>query len=411
MRGLHRSPFLPLALPVAAGLALGLFAPSLAAQMEPLGEAFIRLLGWLTYPLVFCMLAAGVAALGRDREQGRTGAYALIYFAAMSLLSLLAGLAAGWALEPGAGASLATGAAPASSAAPLQAGMLDWLDRLPPLRANNLPLLAAALPAGLLLGRLPHTGALALVERCRARLFQAIKAVLQLAPLAAFGAMAATVAHHGLVSLLPLLKFIAAINLASLLFVLVVLGGMARLAGLPLLRFLAYVRAELYLVFFTSSSLAGLAPLSEKLERLGCPRAVTGVVLPFSYSLNLAGTYLYIALALMFLAQAARVHLGWHELVLMLGVALVSSKGAVGVAGSGIATLAATVALLHVAPPEMVAILFAVDRTMKCRLLTNVIGHGVACVVVAAWEGSLDRAALEYRMYSERFVLPQKEPS
>lgn len=402
MRGPIRSPFLALALPVFAGLALGLFAPSLALQMKPLSEAFIHLLGWITYPLVFCMLAASAAALGRDRELGRIGACALVYFTAMSLLSLLAGLAAGWALEPGAGAALLPGAglALAAHGAPLPAGMLDWLDRLPPLRANNLFLLGAALPAGLLLGRLPHTGAPALVERCRSKLVEAVKVVLSLAPLAAFGAMAATVGRHGLVSLLPLLKFIVAINLASVLFVLLVLGGVARLAGLPLLRFLACVRAELYLVFFTSSSLAGLAPLSEKLERLGCPRAVTGVVLPLSYSLNLAGTYLYIAVALVFLAQAARVALGWHELAFMLGVALVSSKGAVGVAGSGIATLAATVALLHMVPPEMVAILFAVDRTMKCRLLTNVIGHGVACVAVAAWEGSLDRAALENKVWS-----------
>jgi aerobic C4-dicarboxylate transport protein len=402
MRGLGRFPFLPLALPVVAGLVLGLCAPSLAVQMKPLSEAFIHLLGWLTYPLVFCMLAASAAALGRDHELGRIGVRALVYFTAMSLLSMLAGLAAGWVLEPGAGAALLPGAGPALAAhgAPQQAGMLDWLGRLPPLRANNLFLLAAALPAGLLLGRLPHARTLALVERCRVLLFEAVKTVLLLAPLAAFGAMAATVGRHGLASLLPLLKFIVAINLASVLFVLIVLGGVARLARLPLLRFLAYVRAELYLVFFTSSSLAGLAPLSEKLERLGCPRAVTGMVLPFSYSLNLAGTYLYIALALIFLAQAARVELGWHELAFMLGVALVSSKGAVGVAGSGIATLAATVALLHVVPPEMVAILFAVDRSMKCRLLTNVIGHGVACVAVAAWEGSLDRAALEDKVYS-----------
>lgn len=403
MRGLRRSPLLPLALPVVAGLALGLFAPALAVQMKPLSEAFIHLLGWLTYPLVFCMLAASTSALGRDRELGRIGAGALLYFAAMSVLAMLAGLAAGWALEPGSGAALAPGARPAMAAhgVPLPAGMLDWLDCLPPLRTNNLLLLAAAVPAGLLLGRLPHAGAPGLVERCRLHLLDVIKAVLRLAPLAAFGAMAATVGRYGLVSLLPLLKFIVAINLASVLFVLLVLGGAAHLAGLPLLRFLVYVRAELYLVFFTGSSLAGLVPLSDKLERLGCPRAVTGVVLPFSYSLNLAGTYLYIALALVFLAQAAHVQLGWQQLAFMLGVALVSSKGAVAVAGSGIATLAATVALLHVVPPEMVAILFAVDRTMKCRLLTNVIGHGVACVVLAAWEGTLDRGALEHTVLGE----------
>lgn len=400
MRTSPYSSFLPLALPVAAGLALGLWAPPLAAQMKPLGEAFIHLLGWLTYPLIFCMLAASAAALGRDRELGLIGGYALAYFAAMSLLSLLAGLAAGWVFEPGAGAAAAFGTSPAPAHdTGLRHGMLDWLNRLPELPANNLVLLAA-LPAGLLLGRLSDPRPLVLIERCRAWLFHGIKAILRLAPLAAFGAMAYTVGRYGTAPLLPLLRFIVAINLASLLFVLLVFGAAARLAGLPLLRYLKFVRAELYLVFFTSSSLAGLVPLSEKLERLGCPRAATGVVLPFSYSLNLAGTYLYIALGLMFLSQAAHVQLDWRALAFMLGVALVSSKGAVGVAGSGVTTLAATVALLHVVPPEMVAILFAIDRTMKCRVLTNVIGHGLACIVVAAWEGSLDREALRKHIAS-----------
>ena len=396
MRALRRAPFLTLAAPVAAGLLLGLAAPAVAVQMQPLSDAVIRLLGWLTYPLVFCMLATSAASLGRQHELGSIGARALAWFAAMSVLSLLAGLAFGWAFEPGTGAVLGPGTASAMAEgdAAARGGMLGWLERIPALRGNNLYLLGAALPAGMLLGRFPGSRAAQLLERCRLRLFDAVKAVLWLAPLAAFGAMASTVAHYGLVSLLPLLKFIAAVNAASLLFVLAVFGAAARVAGLPLLRFLAYLRAELYLVFFTGSSLAGFVPLSERLDRLGCPRAVTGVVLPLSYSLNLAGTYLYIALALVFLSQAAHVQPGWRDLAVMLGVALVSSKSAVGVAGSGIATLATTVALLHVVPPEMVTILFAVDRTMKCRLLTNVIGHGLACIVVAAWEGSLDRAAL-----------------
>ncbi|CAH0226687.1 Aerobic C4-dicarboxylate transport protein [Massilia sp. Bi118] len=397
--------FLPLAIPVAAGLGLGLFAPALAVQMQPLAQAFIHLLGWLTYPLIFCMLVSSASTLGRHRELGRIGALAFAYFALLSLLSMLSGLAAGWALEPGVGAVLAAGPLPATAPPPAApASMLGWLDRLPSLKANNLLLLAAALPIGLLLGRFPDARVLALAERCRLRLFGAIKLLLMLAPLAAFGAMAAAVGRHGLAPLLPLLKFIAAINLASALFVLVVLGGAAWFAGMSLLRFIAYIRAELYLVFFTSSSLAGLVPLSEKLEGLGCPRAVTDVVLPFSYSLNLAGTYLYIAMGLVFLTQAAQVRLGWHELAWMLGVALISSKGAVGVAGSGVATLAATVALLHVVPPETMAILFAIDRTMKCRLLTNVIGHGVACVVVAASDKRLNRQALARALSATRPV-------
>jgi len=159
-------------------------------------------------------------------------------------------------------------------------------------------------------------------------------------------------------------------------------------------RFLVFLRDELFLVAFTGATLAALTPLSEKLERLGCPRRLTDIVLPFSYSLNLAGTYLYIAMALVFLAEASDVHLGWHELAVMLGVGLLGSKGAVGVAGSALATLAATAAVLQIVPPDTVAMLVAIDRTMKCRLLTNVIGHGLACVVVAVCDGSLDRDAL-----------------
>ena len=394
MRALIRSPFLLFAVPVAAGLLMGLRAPGLAVQMQPLAEVFVHLLGWLTWPLIFCMLVSSAATLGRKRELGRVGAYAVLYFAALSIIAMLFGLAAGWLLEPGAGAVLAAPAVSTLKSRPAPPGMLDWLTLVPPLRANNLLLLAVALPAGLLLGVMPQSRAAALVDRCRGAMFAAIKGLLLLAPLAAFGAMAAAVGRHGLGSMLPLFKFVVAINLASVLFVLTVLAAAIRLAGVALPRFLAAIRAELYLVFFTGSSLAALAPLSDKLERLGCPRSVTGVVLPFSYALNLAGTTVYIAVALVFLLQAAQASFGWREALLMLGVILLSSKGAVGVPGSGFATLAATVALLHVAPPASVAILLAVERTMKCRVLTNVIGHAVACMVVAAWDRSLDRRAL-----------------
>ena len=321
MRALIRSPFLLFAVPVAAGVLLGLRAPALALQMQPLAEVFIHLLGWLTWPLIFCMLVSSAATLGRNRELGRVGAYALLYFAALSVIAMLFGLAAGWLLEPGAGAILALPPATVPGQ-PAQAphGVFDWLNRVPPLKANNLLLLAVALPAGLLLGLIPRSLAAALAERCRGGMFAAIKALLMLAPLAAFGAMAAAVGRHALGSMLPLLKFIVAINLASVLFVLTVLAAAIRLAGVSLPRFLAAIRAELYLVFFTGSSLAALAPLSDKLERLGCPRSVTGVVLPFSYSLNLAGTTVYIAVALVFLMQAAQAPFGWREALLMLGV-------------------------------------------------------------------------------------------
>lgn len=399
MRALHRSRLALLVVAVGAGVLLGMVWPGLAVQMQPLATAFIRLLGWLTWPLIFCMLVSSASTLGRNRELGRVGAAALAYFAVLSILALLFGLAAGWLLQPGATAALAPAMpAPAGTVPVAGNATLGWLERVPPVHANNLWLLLLAVPAGLSMGLMgsaaPGRRGLAWVERGRLACLRAVRMLLLLAPLAAFGAMAGTVGRHGLTSMLPLLKFIVAINLASALFVVVVMGGALRLAGVSLVRFLWFIRAELYLVLFTGSSLAGLAPLSGKLERLGCPRAVTGLVLPFSYSLNLAGTTLYVALGLVFMAQSALSAPGWQQLALMLGVTLVSSKGAVGVPGSGFATLATTVALLHVAPAATVATLFAIDRTMKCRLLTNVIGHGVACLVVAAWDQTLDRAML-----------------
>ena len=395
-----RLAFLPLLLAIGAGLAFGLAAPAAATHMHVLTEAFIRVLGWLMCPLIFCMLVDGAAALGRNRGLGRIGLAMLGYFGAMSLLSMVAGLLAGWVLEPGIGmASAAAGGAALAQPGPgagAAAGyaLPHWMHLLPPLQANNLVVLALALPLGLVAGTRAQTPFLGAVARARNILLAAVRIVLWLSPLAAFGAMASAAARAGLASLLPLLRFIFAINLVSVLFVFVVYGGVAHLIRLPLLRFIAFLRDELVLVAVTGSSLAVLTPLSDKLERLGCPRRLTDIVLPFSYSLNLAGTYLYIAMALVFLAEAASVRLGWHELAVMLGVGLLSTKGAAGVAGSALATLATTAALLHVLPADSVAMLVAIDKTMKCRLLTNVIGHGLACVVLAVRDGSLDREAL-----------------
>lgn len=396
-----RLAFLPLLLAIGAGLAFGLAAPAAAIHMHVLTEAFIRVLGWLMCPLIFCMLVDGAAALGRNRGLGRIGLAMLGYFAAMSLLSMVAGLLAGWVLEPGIGmASAAAGGAALAQPGPgagAAAGyaLPHWMHLLPPLQANNLVVLALALPLGLVAGTRAQTPFLGAVDRARNILLAAVGIVLWLSPLAAFGAMASAAARAGLASLLPLLRFIFAINLVSVLFVFVVYGGVAHLIRVPLLRFIAFLRDELVLVAVTGASLAVLTPLSDKLERLGCPRRLTDIVLPFSYSLNLAGTYLYIAMALVFLAEASAIPLGWHELAVMLGVGLLSTKGAAGVAGSALATLAATAALLHVLPADSVAMLVAIDKTMKCRLLTNVLGHGLACIVLALRDGSLDRDALQ----------------
>nr|WP_314539558.1 cation:dicarboxylase symporter family transporter [uncultured Massilia sp.] len=387
---------LPLALAIAAGLALGVAAPAAAVHTHVLSEIFIRLLGWIMCPLVFCMLVDGAAALGRNRGVGRIGLSMLLYFGAMSLLSMLAGLAAGVILEPGIGmtAGAESGMALARDGTLAPHALPDWMTYLPALQPNNLGVLALAVPLGLAATLKPQLRVLGAIANVRAGLLAAVRMVLWLAPAAAFGAMASAIGRSGLPALLPLLRFVGAINLASVLFVFLVYGAVARLARVPLLRFLVFLREELVLVASTGATLAALAPLSDRLARLGCPRRLTDIVLPFSYSLNLSGTYLYIAMALVFLAEASDAPLGWHELAVMFGVGLLSSKGAAGVAGSALATLVATAALLDVASADTVALLVAIDRTMKCRLLTNVIGHGLACVVLAASDGSLDRQAL-----------------
>jgi aerobic C4-dicarboxylate transport protein len=384
---------------VGMGTALGLADPHLAVQAKPLSDVFVRVIGLIMSPLIFCMLASSIASMRGARALGRTGSRALLYFAAMSVLSLLVGLLAATVLRPGAGFE-----AGASEFAGTLAHQFDGLDQYGPAaglarlvlrvpRINNLYFMLMAIPVGLLLAR-PGArvdAVLGSIDKLGGTLFALVQVALRLAPLAAFGAVACTIGRYGIVSLLPLLNFIVACNLASAAFVLLVTGGAAALGGLSIARFIAYVRDEILIVFFTSSSLAALPPLAEKLERMGCARRVVALVLPFGYSLNLTGTNLYMVMSILFLAQAAHIELSLAQLFAVLAVSMFMSKSAVGVAGSGLATLTATLAVLDIVPVDMVALLVGIDRTMKCRSLTNFIGNGVACAVVSAWEQRLDR--------------------
>ncbi len=369
---------------VAAGIAFGFAAPEWTPRLKPVADGFVTLLGWLAGPLLFCMLAASAARLREGPRLGRAGLLALPYFALTALASLALGMLVAWVLEPGAGLELA-----------VQRPAVDRAFVAPALPALhlNVLLLLCALPCGLLAQTAP--GARAAIEHARRHLLRAVELLLALSPLAAFCAMSHVVGQYGLRALLPLLAFVVAVNLASILFVVFGLGTALRVAGVALGGLLRYLRRELLLVFVTGSSLAGLAPLARRLEQLGCPAPLTGLVLPLSYSLNLAGTYVYLGTGIVFLAQAARVALGWPDLLAIAGVALVTSRTAASVAGSGFATLAATLAVLQIVPAESVALLLGIDRTMKCRLLTNVFGHGVACIVLAAGSRGLDRATLE----------------
>ena len=399
---LTRHPAAQMLVAVTTGLVVGVLAPQAAPDVAPLGDLFGRAVALVLHPLMFCMLTASVASLRGGGRLGRTGAYTLLYFALLSVLSLGADLLAAALLQPGAGidgvAGWPTPAAAAPVAASVGATSAHWLAGAVALlrQAGNLPLLLLAVLAGLMLGRPgAHTAALlARLAQGGQALQTLLRCLLRLAPVAAFGAVANASAHGGLAALLPLLKFVGASYLVCALFVLLVMGAATALCGVPITRLLHYLRAELWLVFCTASSLAALPRLTEKMRHLGCPAPLVALVLPFGYTLNLAGTNLYVGMALVFLAQAGHVTLGWPQLLVMLLVGLVTTKGAVGVAGSGFATLAATLVLLPTIPPHMLALLIGVERLMKCRSLTNVVGNAVACIAVAGWQRQLDRGAM-----------------
>ncbi|MBP0600567.1 cation:dicarboxylase symporter family transporter [Herbaspirillum sp. LeCh32-8] len=417
-----------MALAITAGILLGQWQPDLAVQMKPLSDGFVKLIGMLIGVLMFLLVVSGIAGMQGRAQTAKVGAKAVLYFEAMAVLSLSVGILAGMLLQPGGGFHLdlsATAADGAGGTGQLVSGYLRraedfrldqfMLSLIPDSFAgafvhnNSLQILLVAVFFGVALGKLSAHGAYGarctqlrdFIEALLGVLFGMVNLILKLAPLAAFGAMAFTIGRYGLASILPLLRFVGAIYLASIFFVVVAMGLVARAMGLNLFRLIAYVRDELLLVVFTASSVAALPGLIGKMEKLGCSRNVVRLVLPAGYSFNLSGTNLYLALATLFLAQASGVHLGGWQLLTLLAIAMLTSKGATSVTGSGFIALAATLTALQLVPVGGIVLLLGVERLMKCRSLTNVIGNCLACVVIAVWEGEFDRAAMRRELSGE----------
>lgn len=397
----YRRPFVQLLAAMLAGAALGWCQPALAMAMQPLGTVFIGIIKLLIGPVIFFTVSAGVAGIGGLRQVGRLGLKMLLYFELLSALALLTGLAAAALLRPGAGLHLAAGAGPwnaatpAPSAGPALPSLAETL-RGALLGSPLLQVLAAALLVGValaLLGRRgkPLAGA---CERAAGALLWLVKWVLAAAPLAAFGAIAFTVGKYGLESVTPLLKLIGALYLASAAFIVIVLGVVARLAGFRIVRLIAYVKEELLIVFVTASSVTAMAPLMDKMARAGCPVPIAALVVPAGYSFNLNGSNIYLALALAFLAQASDIELGFGQQLAIVAVAMVTSKGASGVAGSAFVALAATLAAVPAIADSSLLFIVGIERLLKCRPFTNLVGNGVACLAIAAWEGRLERGKL-----------------
>lgn len=398
-------PIAQMALAFAAGMLLGHFSPSTGALMKPLSDGFLRLIGMLIGVLIFCLVASGIASMRNRLQATQVGVKAIIYFEAMTLISLLAGILGAVLLAPGKGFPSDFSADAAQQAAPKAVAQTTTgflLDIIPSTFVgaftgnNNLQVLLLALLSGIALARVGERGRslLDLIEAVRQVLLSMVGMVLKLAPLAAFGAVAFMIGRYGMSSVLPLLHFLAAIYLVSILFVCVVMGLIARAAGCNIFRLVAYVKEELLLVFFTSSSIAALPSLVGKMERMGCAKPVVNLVLPTGYSFNLNGSNIYIAMAAIFLAQVAHIDLGFWSLLSLLGIAMLTSKSATSVAGSAFLALTATLTSLNLIPVAGIVLLLGIERLMKCRSLTNMMGNCVACVAVCAWEKSLDRHAM-----------------
>jgi aerobic C4-dicarboxylate transport protein len=408
---IFRSLYVQVLIAIALGIALGAWQPHLGVALKPLGDAFVRLIKMLIAPIIFCTVAGGIARMSDLKAVGRVGGRALLYFEAVSTLALVIGLAVGLLFHPGAGFNVnpATLDAKAVGAYVTQAKQMasvpDYLLHLIPdtfvsafAAGDILQVLLLAVLTGFALAAMERSGGPVLepaLEKTAALFFAIIRIVVRAAPVGAFGAMAFTIGQYGLTALVKLAALVACVYGASIGFVAVVLGLISWAAGFSLWRFLFYIREELLIVLGASSSEAVLPQLMDKLERLGAPRAVTGLVVPAGYSFNLDGTNIYMTLATLFLAQATNTHLSLTQELTLVGVAMLTSKGASGVTGAGFITLALTLGAVGTIPVAAMALILGVDRFMsECRALTNVIGNGVATLVVARWEGTLDRATL-----------------
>lgn len=401
---------------IALGVAFGVAWPDHAAALKPLGDGFIKLVKMMIAPIVFTTVVVGIAHMGAMKDVGRIGLRALLYFEAVSTLALIIGLIVVTVLQPGRGVGFDPASADASAIASYtnasqHLNSVDFVLNVIPdtvvgafARGEVLQVLLFAVLFGLALLRLgPRVEpVVSFLARTSEALFEVVGLIMRLAPLGAFGAMAFTVGRYGLGSLLALGKLMAGVYLTCLFFVFIVLGTIAWLTGFSLIKFLRYIGEEILIVLGTSSSESALPRLMAKLEHLGCAKPVVGLVVPTGYSFNLDGTSIYMTMAAVFVAQASGVTLTWSQELGILGVLLLTSKGAAAVTGSGFVTLAATLAAFPTIPVAGLTLLLGVDRFMsEARAITNLIGNAVATMVVSRWDGALDleraRAILDGR--------------
>jgi aerobic C4-dicarboxylate transport protein len=398
---------------IALGVMLGHYFPKIAVEMKPLGDGFIALIRMMIAPVIFCTVVHGIASMSDLKKIGRIGLKTLLYFEVVSTFALAIGLLVGELVHPGSGfnidpatldpkavSTFVTRAKEESFVAHLLAIIPDsFFSALA--RGDLLQILLISILSGFAISQMGQfgraiTGA---IEVAAKMFFGIIRIIVRVAPIGAFGAMAFTIGAYGIGALANLAALIATFYASSLLFVLLVLGTIAHLSGFSILRFIGYIKDELLIVLGTSSSETVLPHMMQKMEHLGASKSVVGLVIPTGYSFNLDGTNIYMTLATLFLAQATNTPLTLGQELGILVIAMITSKGASGVTGAGFVTLAATLAIVPDIPIQSLALLLGIDKFMsECRALTNLVGNGVATVVISRWEGELDAEKLHATM-------------
>lgn len=405
-RRIYHSLYFRVLVAIAIGIVLGYFYPNFAAQMKPLGDGFIKLIKMMIAPIIFTTVVVGIASMGDMKKVGRVGVKALVYFEVLSTIALVIGLIVVKLYQPGAGinadvASLDTKSIASYTTAAKSLNTIDFLLNIIPsnvvdafAKGEILQVLLFSILFGLALSAMGEKGktVVKFLDDFSHALFGVIGLIMKLAPVGAFGAMAFTIGKYGIHTLVSLGKLMAGVYTTSALFVFIVLGLVCRLNGFSIWQFLKYIKEEIFIVLGTSSSESVLPRMMLKLEDLGASKSVVGMVIPTGYSFNLDGTSIYLTMAAIFIAQATNVHLTIGQELTILAVLMLTSKGAAAVTGGGFITLAATLGSMGgVLPVAGLTLLLGVDRFMsEARAITNLIGNGVATVVVARWENEFD---------------------
>ena len=416
----HGSVVTQVVIGIVAGILLGYLSPQAGAAMKPIGDGFIKLIKMIIAPIIFVTVVGGLSKMSNLRDVGRIGVRALIYFEIASTIANLVGLAIGLWYRPGLGfdadPSMFDPEAVSAYASPTaKLSVVSFLlDIIPTTvvggfaEGHILQIMLFSILFGIALLKVGNKGQMVaqFIDQLSSTLFAALRFIMYLAPLGTFGAMAFTVGAYGIGTLVPLAHVVIAVYAGCILFTLLILGSFARLAGFRIMKFLAYIKEEILIVLAVSTSEVVLPPLMKKLEQLGCQRSVVGLVTPTGYSFNQDGGAVYQVVSVLFIAQAMNITIGWTELLTFMAVLQVTSKGGAGVSGSSFVVLAATIASLQTVPVSGMALLLGVERFMSmARATMNVIGNGVATLVVARWDGALDIARMRRELKMDRDVV------